>query len=128
MLERLVYRSKGAGSIGSLSLFNLLSQARVKNAQLDITGHLIFDGEYFTQWIEGPSASLDALWQSLLKDERHTEIMLISRTPTDERRFGSWTMAFSSYSSLNNFKISGFFPVDQASIQQAIEGLTSPID
>lgn len=53
MLERLVYRSRAAGEIGSLSLFNLLTQARKRNAQLDITGHLIFDGEYFTQWIEG---------------------------------------------------------------------------
>ena len=44
MLERLVYRSRAAGEIGSLSLFNLLTQARKRNAQLDITGHLIFDG------------------------------------------------------------------------------------
>lgn len=87
MLERLVYRSRAAGEIGSLSLFNLLTQARKRNAQLDITGHLIFDGEYFTQWIEGPSAGVDALWQSLLKDDRHCEIMLITRTPIEERRF-----------------------------------------
>ena len=65
MLERLVYRSKATGEVGSLALFNLLTQARQKNAELNITGHLIFDGEFFTQWIEGPSSSLDQLWASL---------------------------------------------------------------
>ncbi len=126
MLERLVYRSKGTGSIGNLSLFNLLSQARARNAQLNLTGHLIFDGEFFTQWVEGPRASLDLLWESLLKDQRHTEIILISRVPATERRFGAWTMAFSSYSSLNSYNIPGFFPVDRQSVQDAIKGLTQP--
>jgi blue light- and temperature-responsive anti-repressor len=71
MLERLVYRSKATGELGSLGLFNLLAQARVRNATLGITGHLIYDGEFFTQWIEGLPASLDALWESLLRDPRH---------------------------------------------------------
>lgn len=53
MLERLVYRSRAAGEIGSLSLFNLLTQARKRNAQLDITGHLIFDGEYLLSGSRG---------------------------------------------------------------------------
>lgn len=128
MLERLVYRSKGAGSIGNLSLFNLLSQTRVRNAQLNITGHLIFDGEFFTQWIEGPSESLDALWSSLLKDQRHTEVMLISRVPAKERRFPLWTMAFSSYSSLNSYNIPGFFPVDKQSVTEEVKRLTDATD
>jgi hypothetical protein len=124
MLERLVYRSKAAGDMGSLSLFNLLAQARKRNAQLDITGHLIFDGEFFTQWVEGPSTALDALWQSLQKDERHREIMLITRTPIDQRRFSEWHMAFSSYASLNGENMPGFFPVDENTVSEKIKQLT----
>lgn len=124
MLERLVYRSRAAGEIGSLSLFNLLTQARKRNAQLDITGHLIFDGEDFTQWSEGPSAGVDALWQSLPKDDRHCEIMLITRTPIEERRFSEWHMAFSSYASLNSENMPGFFPVDEKTVSEKIKQLT----
>ena len=124
MLERLVYRSKATGEVGSLALFNLLTQARQKNAELSITGHLIFDGEFFTQWIEGPSSSLDQLWASLQKDDRHQQIMLISRTPTDARRFAEWTMAFSSYPSLNSHNMPGFFPVDERSVAARIQDLT----
>jgi hypothetical protein len=124
MLERLVYRSKATGEVGSLALFNLLTQARQKNAELNITGHLIFDGEFFTQWIEGPSSSLDQLWASLQKDDRHQQIMLISRTPTEGRRFAEWTMAFSSYPSLNSHNMPGFFPVDESSVAARIQDLT----
>jgi Sensors of blue-light using FAD len=124
MLERLVYRSKATGEVGSLALFNLLTQARQKNAELNITGHLIFDGEFFTQWIEGPSSSLDQLWTSLQKDDRHQQIMLISRTPTEARRFAAWTMAFSSYPSLNSHNMPGFFPVDENSVAARIQDLT----
>jgi hypothetical protein len=124
MLERLVYRSKATGEVGSLALFNLLTQARQKNAELNITGHLIFDGEFFTQWIEGPSISIDHLWASLQKDDRHHQIMLISRTPAETRRFEEWTMAFSSYPSLNSHNMPGFFPADEKSVAERIQELT----
>ena len=124
MLERLVYRSKATGEVGSLALFNLLTQARQKNAELDITGHLIFDGEFFTQWVEGPSSSLDKLWAALQKDDRHHQIILISRTPAEVRRFAEWTMAFSSYPSLNSHNMPGFFPVDEKNVAERIQELT----
>ena len=125
MLERIVYRSKSTSDIGSLSLFNLLTEARKKNARLDITGHLIFDGEFFTQWIEGPGKSINSLWESLLKDDRHNQVILISRTPIEHRRFAEWSMAFSSYPSLNSHNMPGFFPVDENSISQKISALTT---
>lgn len=125
MLERLVYRSRSTSDIGSLALFNLLTEARKKNELLDITGHLIFDGEFFTQWIEGPSSSLESLWNSLLKDDRHDQIMLISRTPIEQRRFSEWSMAFSSYPSLNSHNMLGFFPVDENNISERVSTLTN---
>lgn len=125
MLERLVYRSKSTSDIGSLGLFNLLTEARKKNVRLDITGHLIFDGEFFTQWIEGPGKSIDSLWESLLKDDRHNQVILISRTPIEHRRFAEWSMAFSSYPSLNSHNMPGFFPVDEKSISQKVSALTT---
>lgn len=125
MFARLVYRSRARGEIGSLALFSLLTEARKRNAKLDITGHLIFDGEFFTQWIEGPSTSLDSLWQSLLKDDRHDQIMLISRGPIEKRRFSEWSMAFSSYSSFNSQNMPGFFPVDESNVSERVSDLTT---
>ncbi|MFM2035184.1 MAG: Blue light- and temperature-regulated antirepressor YcgF [Pseudomonadota bacterium] len=121
MLERLLYRSKATSTLGSLHLFNLLSEARTKNLSLGITGHLLYSKEVFVQCIEGPSDSVEALWVSLQRDARHHDIELLRREPITKRRFGDWSMAFSSYPSLNRFGMPGFFPVDPEGMNQAVE-------
>jgi hypothetical protein len=119
VLERLVYRSKATHKLGSLHLFNLLSLCREKNKRMEITGHLLYTEEIFVQCIEGPPASIESLWQSLLRDERHHDIELLSRGPLTERRFADWSMAFSSYAHFNKYNISGFFPVDRDGMNDA---------
>lgn len=98
--------------MGTLELFNLLNQSRQKNARLGITGHLLYADGMFTQCLEGPAASLDGLWQSLIKDPRHDAIAVIDRTSVHDRRFEEWSMAFSSYRYLNALNMPGFFPLD----------------
>ena len=121
MLERLLYRSKATSTLGSLHLFNLLNEARAKNAELNITGHLLYSREVFVQCIEGPSHSIEVLWQSLQRDPRHYDIELLARGPLEERRFAEWSMAFSTYPSLNRFSMPGFFPIDHDGMNEAVE-------
>jgi hypothetical protein len=119
VLERLLYRSKATSTLGSLHLFNMLTEARAKNAAMHITGHLLYTKEVFVQCIEGPSESIESLWQCLQKDTRHHDIELLARGPIDERKFNDWSMAFSSYPSLNRYSMPGFFPVDESGMTQA---------
>jgi hypothetical protein len=112
-LERLVYTSRATDVMGTLGLFELLNQARHKNASLGVTGHLLYMDSTFTQCIEGPASSIENLWQSLQRDPRHEQISLIERGPVKERRFDEWAMAFSSYRYLNSFNMPGFFPLDE---------------
>ena len=121
MLERLVYRSKATHKLGSLHLFNLLVQCRKRNTELGITGHLLYTEEIFVQCIEGPTASIDILWKSLQRDERHHSVELLARGPETERRFVDWSMAFSSYGHFNKYDIPGFFPVDAEGMSSAAE-------
>jgi hypothetical protein len=111
--ERLLYTSRATEPLGTLELFNLLNHARQNNAQLDITGHLLYAKGQFTQCVEGPTASLERLWHALLKDARHTDIQLLTRSACETRRFADWSMAFSSYRYLNTFNMPGFFPIDE---------------
>jgi hypothetical protein len=113
MLERLIYQSRASHEFGSLHLFQLLTEARLRNEQLGITGHLLYSNGQFTQCLEGPPDSLNALRQSLLRDERHHDVLLINRHPVSARRFPDWSMAFSSYPSLHVQGMTGFFPVDE---------------
>jgi hypothetical protein len=112
MLERLIYQSIASHEFGSLHLFNLLTEARLRNQRLMITGHLLYFEGRFTQCVEGPGSSLDMLWNSLQRDERHHELTLLARYEIQERRFPEWTMAFSSYASLYVHGMTGFFPVE----------------
>ena len=121
MLERLVYRSKATHKLGSLHLFNLLVQCRKRNRDLGITGHLLYTEAVFVQCIEGPPEAIEALWQSLNRDERHDQLELLSRGPELTRRFGEWSMAFSTYGHFNKYEIPGFFPVDEAGMSEAAE-------
>ena len=94
MLERLIYQSRASHEFGSLHLFQLLTEARLRNQRRGITGHLLYREGLFTQCLEGPSSSLEILWQSLQHDERHHDLQLISRDPITERQFTDWSMAF----------------------------------
>lgn len=120
-LERLVYTSRETEPMGTLGLFNLLNLARQNNAQLGITGHLLYADGVFTQCIEGPTSAIEQLWQTLQKDLRHQNIELISRGPVQERRFSDWSMAFSSYRYLNSFNMPGFFPIDESGTTEQAE-------
>lgn len=93
-------------------LFDLLTQAQDRNARLGITGHLLYLRGQFTQCVEGPTESLDTLWQSLLRDPRHHSIELLVRRPAEARRFPEWSMAFSTDSTMFVHGLKGFFPVD----------------
>ena len=121
MLERLLYRSKATNTLGSLHLFNMLSEARAKNALAGITGHLLYTEEVFVQCLEGTPAAIACLWESLQRDPRHHDIELLARGPLAQRRFSDWSMAFSSYPSLNRFNMPGFFAVDKEGMNAEVE-------
>ena len=121
MLERLLYRSKATNTLGSLHLFNMLSEARAKNANMGITGHLLYTEEVFVQCIEGTPDKVESLWNSLQRDARHYDIELLARGPIPTRQFADWSMAFSSYPSLNRFNMPGFFAVDKAGMNAEVE-------
>ncbi len=117
-LERLVYTSRATEVMGTLALFNLLNQARVKNASLGVTGHLLYADGMFTQCIEGPASSIEIVWLSIQRDARHDQISVIERGPVKARRFNEWAMAFSSYRYLNSFNMPGFFPLNEAGVSE----------
>lgn len=112
MLERIVYQSVASQEFGSLALFRLLTEAQLRNARLQITGHLLFLNGQFTQCLEGPPENVEQIWQSLLRDTRHHSIELLVRHATTERRFPAWSMAFSTYNSFYVHGMQGFFPLD----------------
>jgi hypothetical protein len=126
MLERMLYQSSPRQEFNALALFQLLTQAQLKNASLDITGHLLFVDGQFTQCLEGPSDKLERLWQTIQSDPRHQQVELLMRQPIVHRRFPEWSMAFSTYSAFYVHGMRGFFPVDADAPSPLVQLCTEP--
>lgn len=88
---RLIYRSQPFG-FESAMLASILSAARRNNPQWEITGALVCRHDVYLQLIEGPSASIEALYSRILNDDRHTDIRLLLEEEMGERLFPAWSM------------------------------------
>jgi hypothetical protein len=75
------------GTVGSIA-----SRARMRNAERDITGLLVFDGLRFCQHLEGPPEAIDALMQQIEEDPRHVDVRVVYQAPLAARRYSGFGM------------------------------------
>ena len=73
---------------------DLLFQIREKNKRLAITGILLLIQGKFVQYIEGQSTEIDNVYESIKKDSRHNELILLDSGVLDTRQFKDWSMAY----------------------------------
>lgn len=72
----------------------ILASARQNNIPLGITGALLFSTDCFAQTLEGPMAEVEALFERILMDNRHSEPVVLQATSVEKREFGDWSMAY----------------------------------
>ena len=74
---------------------DIVKAAREKNTQLQLTGILIFDGQCFCQYLEGPESAISSVLASIYQDQRHADVNLQFHGPVDgERQFKDWAIAY----------------------------------
>lgn len=94
MIE-LVYISRSIKRFEQIDLEQLLHHARNKNAGLDITGMLLYDGYgTFIQAMEGPNDNVQSLFEDIKSDQRHTNVNVLGQQKIIKRSFTSWHMSF----------------------------------
>jgi hypothetical protein len=95
-LVQLVYYSRNLltdDDKGQLKLLReILSIARQKNVERDVTGYLIFDKNWFIQILEGDRAQVRATYERIARDPRHTGVTLLDTKPVRQRTFSQWSM------------------------------------
>ncbi len=74
----------------------IAARARYNNAQLDITGLLIFDGQRFCHQLEGIKKSVLKLTERIRDDPRHVNVEVLHHGVLAERRFRQFSLAFSN--------------------------------
>lgn len=91
-MEQLIYVSTADRGLDGGGVFDIVHHSSSRNSERGITGFLIFAKGLFLQYIEGPTAALDALMADLGRDSRHHSITIIDRRACDKRAFATWTM------------------------------------
>ena len=92
MLVRLMYASRATGEISPEDLSAILRKSKANNPGQGITGVLCYSGGVFLQVLEGGRAAISALYNKLINDPRHRDVMLLSFEEIAERSFASWSM------------------------------------
>ncbi|MBI3228975.1 MAG: BLUF domain-containing protein [Burkholderiales bacterium] len=92
MLVRLLYASRVVGSMAQPLIDDVLSKARKNNPVLGVTGVLCFGGDIFLQVLEGGRDEVNALYNKILLDPRHKDVVLLEYGEIAERHFNNWTM------------------------------------
>jgi hypothetical protein len=92
MLVRLLYASRAAAGITPESIDSILQQSRRHNPQLGITGILCHGGDVFMQVLEGGRDGVNRLYNTIVRDPRHGDVLLLHYDEVPERRFAGWTM------------------------------------
>ena len=91
-LMTLSYRSLARLRSAPDDLPRIVQASRVRNAALEITGFLAFDGVHFLQTLEGPVEPIGLLFQRILDDPRHIEVVPFDVKAIEHRRFSGWDM------------------------------------
>jgi class 3 adenylate cyclase len=92
-MKRLTYISKAAPLL-PFSEIQSIGNVSIRNNQRDeITGVLLYLNGLFFQMIEGEAEKIDKLYEKILKDERHTDILCLkTEYHLTERKFPNWAM------------------------------------
>ena len=75
-----------------LVLEEILTKSRSNNPVIGVTGNLIYHSDLFLQLLEGPNLAVHKLYQTILADNRHADIVKLRDETCSRRLFASWAM------------------------------------
>lgn len=101
----LVYRSVTRPNLNAEDIVKLLETARNFNSKYEITGCLLFHNNEFIQILEGEKEVLLELYENIRKDERYTNVLLLSEEEKQDRIFENWSMAYHELSKNDSVNI-----------------------
>lgn len=101
-LFRLVYYSRNTVATTNKSAFkeikSILDAAARNNTRDGITGALLFNNIFFAQVLEGDRKAVTETFCRIAQDPRHSDMVIMSALPVNERMFDQWSMAFAGRS------------------------------
>jgi hypothetical protein len=94
-LHRLLYVSTVTDEAASRlpsTLEDILLVSAHWNTPRQVSGFLLCDGVSFAQVLEGPLQAVEACFDRIFRDHRHTNLRVRLKTAAERRLFGRWSM------------------------------------
>jgi hypothetical protein len=107
-LISLAYVSSESRKMTAQDIEAILEKAREKNAKLNITGMLLYRNGYFIQALEGEEEDVVNLYNTIAKDERHSNVLMVGREDISERSFSDWSMGFRDLEDFDAAELQGY--------------------
>lgn len=101
-LIRMVYASRATfkpfSTVSGLEghVAKILETARRENKKNRLFGALYYGDGCFFQCLEGHQTDVDALYERLQKDQRHTDLKILSKQTVSQVGFQSWEMKYAA--------------------------------
>ncbi len=102
MLVRCLYASHAAAPVERPVVDSILTQSRRNNTAQGITGILCHTDDIFIQVLEGGRDEVGDLFATILRDDRHTGLRILTYEEIPERRFGHWSMGQVDFARVNH--------------------------
>ena len=97
-LKHVIYISRPT-HFDHLMLDDILTRSRSNNPAIGVTGNLIYHSDLFLQLLEGPDLAVQKLYETILTDSRHADIIKLRDETFNRRLFASWAMKNDSHQS-----------------------------
>ena len=91
---QLTYHSVAKPDITLKDVEEIMDISSKNNAELGITGCLIYHNKFFLQILEGEKDTVLSLFDKIKLDERNDQVTLLSTDESELRIFKEWSMAY----------------------------------
>lgn len=93
-MYRLVYVSRANAGLSTAEIGQILEVSQSNNHERLITGFLAHNGRHFMQAIEGARDEVLELYERILSDSRHSDIVQMVGEDITARAFPDWAMNY----------------------------------
>jgi hypothetical protein len=94
MIRSILYQSTAQTEFPSNVDHDILEVSWRHNTEMGVTGYLLRTRSKYFQLLEGADDVLDDLLAIIGKDNRHTEIQILSDNTSSQRCFTDWAMGY----------------------------------
>ena len=104
----IIYLSTATHPFSKADLLKLLEKSRQNNANLNITGMLLYKAGAFQQILEGSEDAVKMLFAKIQLDPRHRGVINFYENLEDKRHFADWSMGFCDLNSAEAASVPGY--------------------